>query len=94
MKIPYFMSCGKHTFAVAPDVFDKVVAGLTTHIEYATSNKLSINDTVILRPYGHDHATEFSRVVHGKIKSIDNLPVKSGNPFNKLIGLNVQLILF
>lgn len=94
MKIPSFMGKTKHSFSIASDVFDKLLAGTTTHIEYATGTTIAINDDVTIRPYGANNQVGDIPLMHCTIKSIDELPVKSGNPFNKLIGLNVQLIMF
>jgi hydrogenase maturation factor len=94
MQIPYFMAKHDHVFSVSKDVYSELISGKSTHVEYTVSRKVNVGDYVNIHPYDSINKIDGDTVVNAQVKTIKEVPVKSGSIKRFVFGLNVQLIMF
>lgn len=94
MFVPFFMTKHSHIFTVDTNTYKALITGTTTHVEYTYTRKVKVGESINIRPYDAKTEGLSCSVINCIVKSIDEVPVKSGSIKRFLFGLNVQLILF
>jgi len=94
MKIPFFMAKHDHIFSVSKDVYTELISGKSTHVEYTVARKVNVGDYVNIHPYDSINKELGDTVINAQVKTVSEVPVKSGSIKRYVFGLNVQLIMF